>query len=160
MSSPVQEKKYTFDVAFGAECPNSKLYRATIAPLIQHVINGHNCTVFAYGATGSGKTYTMVGSSADTGLMVRSMDSLFSQTTQLKQEEDVTITASYLEVYNEVRPKIHAAHACVVLVSLSAPMARSPGHLDACHIVAHASIPEPMLAKFHAKIFWNILEHK
>lgn len=98
----MQEKKYTFDVAFGAECTNSKLYKATIAPLIKHVISGHNCTVFAYGATGSGKTYTMVGSNADSGLMVRSMESLFAQSAQLRKDEDVTITASYLEVYNEV----------------------------------------------------------
>lgn len=99
----MQEKKYTFDVAFGAESTNSKLYKATIAPLIKHVISGHNCTVFAYGATGSGKTYTMVGSHADSGLMVRSMESLFAQSAQLHKDEDVTITASYLEVYNEVQ---------------------------------------------------------
>jgi hypothetical protein len=102
----LQEKKYTFDVAFGAECTNSRLYKATIAPLIKRVVNGHNCTVFAYGATGSGKTYTMVGSSADSGLMVRSMESLFAQSAQLRKDEDVSITASYLEVYNEVRRAI------------------------------------------------------
>ena len=98
----MQEKKYTFDLAFGHESPNSKVYSATIAPLIRHVISGHNCTVFAYGATGSGKTHTMVGTSRDPGLMIRSMESLFADSAGLHAEEHVSITASYLEVYNEV----------------------------------------------------------
>ena len=105
----LQEKKYTFDLAFGDDCPNSTVYTATIAPMIRHVISGHNCTVFAYGATGSGKTHTMVGTTRDPGLMIRSMESLFAGSAGLHAEEHVAITASYLEVYNEVR--VTASHA-------------------------------------------------
>jgi kinesin family member 18/19 len=92
-----------FDVAFGADCPNGQVYHATIDPIMKHVVNGHNCTVFAYGATGSGKTYTMVGTASDPGLMIRSMEALFSRTSELSNDEEVSINASYLEVYNEVR---------------------------------------------------------
>jgi kinesin family protein 11 len=35
--------------------------RAVVAPLIGQVMQGYNCTVFAYGQTGTGKTYTMEG---------------------------------------------------------------------------------------------------
>lgn len=59
--------------------------------------------MFAYGATGSGKTHTMVGTAQDPGLMIRSMESLFADSAGLHAEEQLSITASYLEVYNEVR---------------------------------------------------------
>jgi kinesin family member 18/19 len=99
----MQEKQYTFDVAFPCSATNGDVYTATIGPLIRHALNGINCTVFAYGATGSGKTFTMVGISDDPGLMVRSMDALFSESTKFGNDEEVIISASYLEVYNEVR---------------------------------------------------------
>ena len=72
-----KEKKYAFDVAFGIEAKNRDLYDATVAPLIPGLLQGYNATVFAYGATGSGKTYTMVGSKADKGLMVLSLQDIF-----------------------------------------------------------------------------------
>lgn len=37
------------------------MYSSVVAPMIQEVLAGYNCTVFAYGQTGTGKTYTMVG---------------------------------------------------------------------------------------------------
>ena len=46
--------------------------------LIAGVLLGLNTTVFAYGATGSGKTYTMVGSPTDPGIMVLSMSDIFA----------------------------------------------------------------------------------
>jgi kinesin family member 18/19 len=98
----LQEKQYTFDRAFHAHATNSDVYSSTIAPLITHALHGINCTVFAYGATGSGKTYTMVGDASDPGLMVRSIEALFMETERFRGEEAVSITASYLEVYNEV----------------------------------------------------------
>lgn len=45
--------------------------------LIPGVLRGLNATVFAYGATGSGKTHTMVGDPEDPGLMVLSMNDIF-----------------------------------------------------------------------------------
>jgi kinesin family member 18/19 len=100
----LQEKQYTFDVAFPAAATNGDVYAATIAPLIAHALRGINCTVFAYGATGSGKTHTMVGAAADPGLMVRSIEALFAESEAFRAEEEVTLSASYLEVYNEARP--------------------------------------------------------
>lgn len=54
-------KKFTFDRAFGPESKQSDVYQAVVAPLITEVLAGYNCTVFAYGQTGTGKTYTMIG---------------------------------------------------------------------------------------------------
>lgn len=45
---------------FGPKTQQKKLYEA-VSPLINEVVQGYNCTIFAYGTTGSGKTYTMKG---------------------------------------------------------------------------------------------------
>ena len=47
--------------------------------LVPGVLKGLNATVFAYGATGSGKTHTMVGDASDPGLMVLGMNDIFTQ---------------------------------------------------------------------------------
>lgn len=125
----VQEKQYTFDVAFPAAASNGDVYASTIAPLIKHSLHGINCTVFAYGATGSGKTYTMVGVAADPGLMVRSMEALFKESERFQADEEVTISASYLEVYNEVQcPSfllpVHVATAGFCLGAVGAHLLR------------------------------------
>lgn len=54
-------KKFTFDRAFGPESKQSEIYQVVVGPLITEVLAGYNCTVFAYGQTGTGKTHTMIG---------------------------------------------------------------------------------------------------
>lgn len=54
-------KKFTFDRAFGPDSKQSDVYQVVVAPLITEVLSGYNCTVFAYGQTGTGKTHTMIG---------------------------------------------------------------------------------------------------
>eukprot|EP00210_Caulerpa_lentillifera_P004659 g4444.t1 len=97
-----KEKRYTFDSAFPTSATNRMIYDGTLKDLVSGVMDGLNGTVFAYGATGSGKTHTMVGTSADPGLMVLSLQQLFAQKETRDKSEQVTVTCSYLEVYNEV----------------------------------------------------------
>ncbi|CAM0876484.1 unnamed protein product [Alopecurus aequalis] len=66
------------------------------------VVQGLNVTVFAYGSTGSGKTYTMVGSHKDPGLMVLSFRTIFDQIKKDDSSDTFELSCSYLEVYNEV----------------------------------------------------------
>uniref|UniRef100_A0A182YSA3 Kinesin motor domain-containing protein n=1 Tax=Anopheles stephensi TaxID=30069 RepID=A0A182YSA3_ANOST len=55
-------KKYNYDCVFGeASTQVEEVYTVAVAPLVQDVLNGYNAAVFAYGATGSGKTHTMLG---------------------------------------------------------------------------------------------------
>jgi kinesin family protein 18/19 len=56
-----KERRYVFDNAYDGESSNEQVYAGTVLPLIAGVLRGTNATVFAYGATGSGKTHTMVG---------------------------------------------------------------------------------------------------
>ncbi|XP_018439808.1 kinesin-like protein KIN-8B isoform X1 [Raphanus sativus] len=66
------------------------------------VVHGLNATVFAYGSTGSGKTYTMVGTRSEPGLMVLSLNTVFDMIKSDKNSDYFEVTCSYLEVYNEV----------------------------------------------------------
>lgn len=51
----------TIDVARRPEADQALIYHDVVAPIVKEVIQGYNCTVFAYGQTGTGKTYTMTG---------------------------------------------------------------------------------------------------
>uniref|UniRef100_A0A7S3QX98 Kinesin-like protein KIN-8B n=1 Tax=Dunaliella tertiolecta TaxID=3047 RepID=A0A7S3QX98_DUNTE len=96
-----KEKRYTFDVAFDFQSTNRDVYDMTLRDLVSAVLYGINTTVFAYGATGSGKTYTMVGSPKDPGLMILSLQQVFQDRDRLFKDEDFSVTCTYLEVYNE-----------------------------------------------------------
>lgn len=50
-----------YDNVFPEDTTQEEVYHTTTSPLIKDVLNGLNAAVFAYGATGSGKTHTMLG---------------------------------------------------------------------------------------------------
>jgi len=52
---------FTFLKVFGPKSQQRSIYEQAIAPIVNEVLDGFNCTVFAYGQTGTGKTYTMEG---------------------------------------------------------------------------------------------------
>lgn len=60
-----QTKTFTFDRVFGPDSKQVEIYKTVVSPLIQEVLQGYNCTVFAYGQTGTGKTFTMVGDKSE-----------------------------------------------------------------------------------------------
>ncbi|CAK9863173.1 unnamed protein product [Sphagnum jensenii] len=97
-----KEKKYAYDIAFGAESTNEDVYKLTMGSMVEGVVRGLNATIFAYGATGSGKTHTMAGTLEDPGLMVLSLQSIFALISKQEAEYEFEVTCSYLEVYNEV----------------------------------------------------------
>ncbi|KAJ8765465.1 hypothetical protein K2173_014587 [Erythroxylum novogranatense] len=97
-----KEKRYCFDNAFGPRCSNLEVYKRCICSVISGVVRGLNATVFAYGSTGSGKTYTMVGTKDDPGLMVLSLNTIFHLIEKDKGSDEFEVSCSYLEVYNEV----------------------------------------------------------
>ncbi|KAL6443154.1 hypothetical protein ACFW04_002832 [Cataglyphis niger] len=64
-SQGTHSKKFTFDKVFGPSSKQVDVYNAVVSPLLEEVLAGYNCTVFAYGQTGTGKTFTMEGVSND-----------------------------------------------------------------------------------------------
>ena len=67
----VRERRYAFDFALDTGTTQRELYDLTTKGLVDGVLEGFNATVFAYGATGAGKTHTRIGDSHDPGIMVR-----------------------------------------------------------------------------------------
>ncbi|KAJ1911735.1 hypothetical protein H4219_005845 [Mycoemilia scoparia] len=55
------EKTYKFDRVFGPQADQELIHREIVMPILGEVLQGYNCTIFAYGQTGTGKTYTMEG---------------------------------------------------------------------------------------------------
>ncbi|XP_046827223.1 kinesin-like protein KIF19 isoform X2 [Vespa crabro] len=94
-------RQYLYDIVFGEDATQEIVYEGTTKNLVQDVLNGYNATVFAYGATGAGKTHTMVGTSSDPGIMVRALNDIFLTTQKLMNNVEFTVTMSYVEIYNE-----------------------------------------------------------
>ena len=103
-------KKFKFDSVFGPSSKQIDVYNAVVSPLLEQVLDGYNCTVFAYGQTGTGKTFTMEGinndptlhwqSDSSAGMIPRSLSHLFDKL-QLIESQEYTVRVSFLELYNE-----------------------------------------------------------
>ncbi|NXF51605.1 KI18B protein, partial [Oceanites oceanicus] len=96
-----KDLKFVFDRVFGAEATQEEVYQHTTRELLDSVLNGYNCSVFAYGATGAGKTYTMLGSEKNPGIMYLTMVELYKRIEAKREEKSCEVLVSYQEVYNE-----------------------------------------------------------
>ncbi|EEY58222.1 kinesin-like protein [Phytophthora infestans T30-4] len=100
-----REKRYAFDYVFSANDGQQKVYQQTTKFLIHGVLNGFNATVFAYGCTGAGKTFTMLGTKEEPGIMARTLEDLFRNIERVHADPAgrvrYRVTVSFLEVYNE-----------------------------------------------------------
>ena len=72
-----KEVSYFYDFVFNEKTSQNEVYRYTTSNLINQVVQGLSATIMAYGATGSGKTYTIVGKGENKGIMIRSIRDLF-----------------------------------------------------------------------------------
>lgn len=104
-------KKFTFDKVFGPGSTQLDVYNVVIRPLLKEVLAGYSCTVFAYGQTGTGKTYTMEGGRAEdsslhwqsdtsAGMIPRCLSHLFDEL-QLLENQQYAVKINFLELYNE-----------------------------------------------------------
>jgi hypothetical protein len=74
-----KDRSYRFDHAIGPDIGQMETFEHTLDTLIPDVVHGgKNACCFAYGATGSGKTFTMTGNHANPGLIPQSVDRLFA----------------------------------------------------------------------------------
>ncbi|XP_076872633.1 kinesin-like protein KIF3C [Brachyhypopomus gauderio] len=96
-------KNFTFDAVYDAGSKQGDLYDETVRPLIDSVLRGFNGTIFAYGQTGTGKTYTMQGQWTDAdrrGVIPNSFEHIFTHISR-SQNQQYLVRASYLEIYQE-----------------------------------------------------------
>lgn len=89
------------------------VYKNTTAPLVEDVLKGYNAAVFAYGATGSGKTHTMLGpcrkkgaspttDADDSGLMVRAIEDIFHHVEMTKEPNSCKVNLQICSLYNRI----------------------------------------------------------
>ncbi|XP_063312404.1 kinesin-like protein KIF19 [Pelobates fuscus] len=97
-----REKSYVFDVAFDYTATQETVYRLTTKGLIEGVISGYNATVFAYGPTGCGKTYTMLGTDREPGIYIRTLNDLFKAIEETSDDMEYEVSMCYMEIYNEM----------------------------------------------------------
>ena len=104
-------KIFTFDAVYDWHSNQQELYEETVRPLVSSVLDGFNGTIFAYGQTGTGKTYTMEGSKTDPkrrGIIPRSFEHIFSHISR-SENMQYLVRASYLEIYQEeIRDLLHS----------------------------------------------------
>ena len=96
-----RDVRYAFDRVFPPETGQRAVFAGTVEPLLGGVLQGFNASVFAYGATGCGKTHTISGTADDPGLIFLTMQALYSRIEAEKSEYDTQVRLSYLEIYNE-----------------------------------------------------------
>ena len=96
-----KEHRYYFDRIFPIGTNTETVYQNTCEPLIDSVIKGYNACVFAYGTTGSGKTYTMAGTIEEPGIMFLIIRGMFDKINN-ESEKKFEIKVSFVEIYNEV----------------------------------------------------------
>lgn len=96
---------FTFDRVFDMQCKQSDIFDYSIRPTVDDILNGYNGTVFAYGQTGAGKSYTMMGSNIDDeegrGVIPRIVEQIFSSIMASPSTIEYTVRVSYMEIYME-----------------------------------------------------------
>uniref|UniRef100_A0A915HNH6 Kinesin-like protein n=1 Tax=Romanomermis culicivorax TaxID=13658 RepID=A0A915HNH6_ROMCU len=93
-------KSFTYDHVFGMQSKQVDLYNTAVRPIVDNVLEGYNGTIFAYGQTGTGKTFTMEGDRSIPelkGVIPNSFAHIFGHIAKCGEEK----TCSYLEIYNE-----------------------------------------------------------
>jgi kinesin family protein 5 len=83
----------------------SDVFDYSIRPTVDDILNGYNGTVFAYGQTGAGKSYTMMGSDIDDdvgkGVIPRIVQQIFASILASPSNIEYTVRVSYMEIYME-----------------------------------------------------------
>jgi hypothetical protein len=97
---PTQNFSYGFDNVFDETSSTPQIYHTIAKPITKAALNGYNGSVFMYGQTTSGKTYTMLGTPKSPGILPCTLRDIFNEV-----NKDLTniykIKISYLEIYNE-----------------------------------------------------------
>jgi kinesin family protein C2/C3 len=94
------KKVFKFDSVFTPEDDQVDVFADT-APVVVSVLDGYNVCIFAYGQTGTGKTFTMEGTEENRGVNYRTLEELFRVANERKGQFKYDISVSVLEVYNE-----------------------------------------------------------
>ncbi|KAK5657666.1 hypothetical protein OQA88_2738 [Cercophora sp. LCS_1] len=105
VDSKEAQGSFTFDRVFDMGCKQKDIFDFSIKSTVDDILNGYNGTVFAYGQTGAGKSYTMMGSSIDDeegkGVIPRIVEQIFASILSSAANIEYTVRVSYMEIYME-----------------------------------------------------------
>ena len=96
-------KSFNYDHIYPEDSNQEEIFEETSKNVVQSVLNGYNGTIFAYGQTGTGKTYTMVGefrNEKNKGIIPRAFDYIFESVKQ-DNEHKYNIMISFIQIYLE-----------------------------------------------------------
>ncbi|CAM41967.1 putative kinesin [Leishmania braziliensis MHOM/BR/75/M2904] len=96
--------QFSVDHVFNTHASQIEVYEQSCKRIVEGVFHGINGSILAYGATGSGKTHTMFGSTMSAaGIVYQAVQDIFAEKERLEEEEGkrVRIKCSFLEIYNE-----------------------------------------------------------
>ena len=100
--------EFTFDYVYDDDAPQEEIYEHTAKLSVASALEGYNATIFAYGQTGTGKTFTMEGfrynmHDPQRGIIPRAIEDIFRYIESVQDEETTfMVRASYIQIYNEV----------------------------------------------------------
>ncbi|KAG2698683.1 hypothetical protein I3760_07G161000 [Carya illinoinensis] len=100
LSGGLTKKIFRFDRVYMPQDGQVNVF-ADASPMVVSVLDGYNVCIFAYGQTGTGKTFTMEGSEQNRGVNYRTLEQLFKISEERKETFTYNISISVLEVYNE-----------------------------------------------------------
>ena len=90
---------------FDTQCRQTDVFDFSIKSTVDDILKGYNGTVFAYGQTGAGKSYTMMGSDIDDnetrGIIPRITEQIFTSIETSPNNIEYTVRVSYMEIYME-----------------------------------------------------------
>lgn len=99
---------FSFDHVYDQQCTQRAVYENTAKAVVESSLEGYNATIFAYGQTGTGKTYTMEGfnsgsgSVEERGIIPRAIEQIFQHIqSNVSARMRFLVRASYLQIYNE-----------------------------------------------------------
>lgn len=95
-TQPEKNLAYKYDKIFWKDCTQEEIYAGTARQMIETSVKGINTTIFAYGQTGAGKTYTMSGSRDNQGIIPRAIHDVFEMLPPGSKVE-----VSCMEIYME-----------------------------------------------------------
>ena len=96
-----QAQAFQFDNVFSTDVTSPQIYHTIVRPITKAFLHGYNGTIFLYGQTTSGKTYTMLGTPDIPGLLPCTIRDVFNGIKN-DRENEYKVWVSYLEIYNEV----------------------------------------------------------
>lgn len=103
----MQKKEFEFDRVYGPHVGQGDFFQ-DVQPLVQSALDGYNACVFAYGQSGSGKTYTMEGSNNDRGVFFKAFEELFDlSNNDMTSTSRFSFSVTMFELNNEVRDLLH-----------------------------------------------------